>query len=247
MIFTRRACARLMWAFTESGQITIRMSNGKTSMSEWKQESRIFASGMAPTSRLRLGWVLSASHLYSTGCPGAVYICRSLCHIIWRQPRSLLLTSIFYQRGPTSELQFRLEDRCAIDTVVTELIRLKHARPDLLSQSVVSLRSIPDWLLKGPEMKIPCDRYRLIWVGADGTVQLCYVTFRLGNLHEKRLSQMLFTPEHRQASRDAFGLNCSNCHCAYTSRVDTHAPSRLKYLTWIRPWRSPGCVQERTV
>jgi cyclic pyranopterin phosphate synthase len=93
----------------------------------------------------------------------------------------------------------------------------------------MALRSIPDWLIKGPDMTVPCDRYRLIWVGADGTVQLCYVTFKLGNLHEKRFSEMLFTPEHRQASRDAFALKCPRCHCSYPSRTAMHAPSRWKY------------------
>ena len=135
----------------------------------------------------------------------------------------------YFTEGPNRELQFQEKDRPAIEEVVTELIRLKKLRPGLLQQSEMALRSIPDWLLKGPEMKVPCERYRLIWVGADGTVQMCYVTFRLGNLHENRLSKMLFTPEHRQFSRDAFALRCPNCHCSYTARIETHAPSRLRY------------------
>ena len=135
----------------------------------------------------------------------------------------------YFTEGPDRELQFRPEDRPAIEEVVKELIRRKQAQPDLLQQSTVALRSIPDWLIKGPDMRVPCDRYRLIWVGADGTVQLCYVTFKLGNLHQTRLSQILFTPEHRQASRDAFALNCPHCHCSYPTRVSMHAPSRWKY------------------
>jgi MoaA/NifB/PqqE/SkfB family radical SAM enzyme len=135
----------------------------------------------------------------------------------------------YFTEGTDRELQFRPEDRSVIEEVVKELISCKEAQPDLLLQPIVALRSIPDWLLKGPDMKVPCDRYRLIWVGADGTVQLCYVTFKLGNLHQKRLSQMLFTPEHRQASRDAFALNCPHCHCSYPTRIAMHAPSRWKY------------------
>jgi cyclic pyranopterin phosphate synthase len=69
----------------------------------------------------------------------------------------------------------------------------------------------------------------MIWVGADGTVQLCYVTFKLGNLHEKRLTEMLFTPEHTQASRDAFVLNCPNCHCQRYERIETDKASRRLY------------------
>jgi cyclic pyranopterin phosphate synthase len=135
----------------------------------------------------------------------------------------------YFTEGPNRELQFRGEDRAAIEEVVAELIRLKQLRPDILRQSLMSLRSIPDWLLKGPEMKVPCDRYRLLWVGANGIVQMCYVTFELGNLHKNRLSEMLFSSKHRQAARDAFQLNCPNCHCSYPKRIESHLPSRLRY------------------
>jgi cyclic pyranopterin phosphate synthase len=135
----------------------------------------------------------------------------------------------YFTEGPDRMLQFRPEDRPAIEKAVAELIRLKQLRPELIQQSLMALRSVPDWLLKGPDMKVPCDRYRLLWVGADGTVQLCYVTFKLGNLHEKRLADLLFTEEHRRASRDAFALRCPNCHCSYHKRIEIHVPSRLKY------------------
>ena len=78
-------------------------------------------------------------------------------------------------------------------------------------------------------MRVPCDARKLIWVGADGTVQLCYVTFKLGNIRERPLREMLFTPTHRQAARDAFRLNCPNCHCERNERILKHLPSRLKY------------------
>ena len=135
----------------------------------------------------------------------------------------------YFTEGPGGELQFQPEDRPAIETVVAELLRLKRLRPELIQQSEMALRSVPDWLLKGPNMNVPCDRYRLLWIGADGTVQMCYVTFRLGNLHEKRLRDMLFTPEHRQFARDAFALRCPHCHCSYHNRIETHMPSRWQY------------------
>jgi molybdenum cofactor biosynthesis enzyme MoaA len=135
----------------------------------------------------------------------------------------------YFTEGPDQVLKFQPEDRPAIEKVVAELIRLKGERPELIQQSEMALRSIPDWLLKGPNMKVPCERYRLIWVGADGTVQMCYVTFRLGNLHEKRLREMLFTGEHRQFALDAFALRCPNCHCSYHKRIEIHAPSRRLY------------------
>lgn len=135
----------------------------------------------------------------------------------------------YFSEGPGRMLQFRPEDRPAIERVVEELLRRRDERPDLLPQSARSLRSIPDWLVKGSAMRVPCDRYEMIWVGADGTVQLCYVTFRLGNLHERRLSEMLLGDAHRRAARDCFAVRCPNCHCGYAARVDKHLPSRRQY------------------
>jgi len=135
----------------------------------------------------------------------------------------------YFTEGPDQELQFRPQDSPAIEKAVAELIRMKQLRPELIQQSVMALRSIPDWLLKKSAMRVPCDRYHLLWVGADGTVQLCYVTFKLGNLQEQRLASMLFTPEHHQAARDAFHLNCPNCHCSYHSRIEKDAASRSHY------------------
>jgi len=135
----------------------------------------------------------------------------------------------YFTEGPDRQLQFRPEDEPAIRTVVAELLRLKKIRPELLQLSEIAIRSIPDWLLRAPNMRIPCDRYKLLWVGPDGTVQMCYVTFKLGNLHEKRLADMLFTAEHRKAARDAFQLNCPNCHCSYPRRTELYPLSRLRY------------------
>lgn len=135
----------------------------------------------------------------------------------------------YFTEGPDRMLQFRPGDAAAIDAVVADLIRRKREKPQLFNQSLLGLRSVPDWLLKGPDMKVPCDSHQSLWVGADGTVQQCYVTFKLGNLHETRLRDMLFTSCHQQAARDSAQLNCPNCHCRYDSRVNKHAPSAAKY------------------
>jgi molybdenum cofactor biosynthesis enzyme MoaA len=135
----------------------------------------------------------------------------------------------YFSEGPDRVLQFRPEDRPAVEMVVADLVRRKRERPELFNQSLLGLRSIPDWLLLGPAMRVPCDAGRMIWVGADGSVQLCYVTFGLGNLHETRLRDMLFTPPHVQAARDAMAVNCPNCHCRYDRRIDQHGPSARHY------------------
>lgn len=135
----------------------------------------------------------------------------------------------YFVDGDDREVQFTPEDRPAIEAVIAEFLRLQAEQPELLPLSPIVLRAIPDWLMKGPNMRVPCDRHRLIWVGADGTVQMCYVTFKLGNLHEQRLKDMMFSPAHLQAARDAFALKCPNCHCGFDTRTLGHAPTRALY------------------
>ena len=135
----------------------------------------------------------------------------------------------YFSEGPDRCLQFTPEDADAIDRVTAELVALKQRYPERITQSLAGLRSIPDWLLKGPNMKIPCDSYQMLWVGADGTVQVCYVTFKLGNLHAARLSTMLLTSRHAEAARNCFSLNCPNCHCHYDTRIQKHGPSLKRY------------------
>src|SRR5262249_55307632 len=93
----------------------------------------------------------------------------------------------YFTEGPDRMLQFRDQDRPSIMIFVRELARLKEAQPHRIEDSLPGIWSIPDWILKGPAMKVPCDVRELVWVGADGTVQLCYVTFPLGNLYQMRL------------------------------------------------------------
>lgn len=135
----------------------------------------------------------------------------------------------YFTDGTEGDLQFHDSDRPALIAFVHALAALKREHPARVRENLESIHSIPDWLLKGPDMRVPCDARKLIWVGANGDVQLCYVTFPLGNIRQQRLGQMLFTDQHHQAARDAFRLNCPNCHCERDSRIMKDLPSRLRY------------------
>lgn len=137
----------------------------------------------------------------------------------------------YFSEGEQGRLQFTPEDRPAIQEIVDRLLEVRARDPGLIEHSEVGLRSIPDWLLQGSDMRVPCDKYDMLWVGADGTVQLCYVTFVLGNLHENRLRDMLFGQEHLRAARCALRVDCPNCHCGYDSRTRKHGPTRQRYTT----------------
>jgi MoaA/NifB/PqqE/SkfB family radical SAM enzyme len=135
----------------------------------------------------------------------------------------------YFTEGDHGELQFDGTDQLNLLAVSRELLRLKALQPELLTEPEASIRSIPDWALKGVGMAVPCDAYKLLWVGADGTIQLCYAAFPLGNLHTTRLRDIFGTSEHRLACRDAFKLQCPHCHCGRSSRIKSHLPSRIRY------------------
>ena len=135
----------------------------------------------------------------------------------------------YFTEGPDRELQFTAADTHRIRIFVAYLAKLKQERPELFRESDASIRAIPDWLLKGSGMRVPCDAYDMIWVGADGSVRLCFVTFPLGNLHDNPLGELLFTHEHKQAAVGAVRLACPNCHCNRDNRVRKHLPSLLRY------------------
>ena len=131
--------------------------------------------------------------------------------------------------NPERDLHLEAEHEAALEQVVGELLRLKAEFPHRLPQSVPLLRALPDLLLRREQVHVPCDAYQLLWVGADGTVQLCDVHFKLGNVHERPLREMLFTDEHRRAARDGFRLRCPDCSCKIDSRIRKHAASLRRY------------------
>ena len=136
----------------------------------------------------------------------------------------------YFANGDNSlKFSFDEEDRSLLTDIAEHLIQVRRDNPGLIANSEKGLRSIPDWLIKKEKMRVPCTAYDLIWIGADGSVQLCYVTFKMGNLHETRLRDLLMTAQHRQAARDAFQLNCPNCHCGYDSRINRHKASSQIY------------------
>jgi cyclic pyranopterin phosphate synthase len=135
----------------------------------------------------------------------------------------------YFSEGPNRCLQFTPEDAPRLRSVTEELLRIKACAPDLYSETMASIRSLPDWALKGPNMAVPCDAYKLLWVGADGSVRLCYAAFPLGNLHQTRLRDIFGAQLHRDACQQAFRLDCPRCHCERGSRVEAHLPTRLQY------------------
>ena len=154
----------------------------------------------------------------------------------------------YFTEGADRELQFKASDAGRINRFVSRLEKLKQTRPDLYAEPTASIRSIPDWLLKGSDMRVPCDAYNMIWIGADGSVRLCFVTFPLGNLYQSSLGEMLFRRDHERACQDAVKLKCPNCHCGRDTRISKHLPSLLRYSMssdLSRPMGTQGAASGR--
>ena len=133
--------------------------------------------------------------------------------------------TIPFFREPGADLAIGEDLRPELLAVAREFERLKDERPDRVPPSRTFLRMLPELLLEDGASRVPCDAYELLWVGADGTVQLCDVHFRLGNLHEHRLRDLLFTDRHCAAARDGFRLRCPTCLCKIDSRIRRHSAS----------------------
>jgi molybdenum cofactor biosynthesis enzyme MoaA len=134
----------------------------------------------------------------------------------------------FFQSGGV-DLSPREEDRADLEALSAELVRLKGLYPARVNHSVQFLRSVPDWMLKGTDMRVPCNAYHLLWIGADGSIQLCDTSFPLGNVHRTRLREVLFNAAHQQAARDGFQLKCPNCTCLADPRIVRDQASYRRY------------------
>jgi MoaA/NifB/PqqE/SkfB family radical SAM enzyme len=135
----------------------------------------------------------------------------------------------FFTPGPEGELEFRAADEPELRQVIERVLALRQAHPERFPHSEPFLRSIPDWVMQKADMRIPCDAYRFLWVGPDGSVQLCDTSFPLGNVKQKRLREIAFSPAHKAAARGAFKLECPNCTCQVEDRIRKHGPSWRRY------------------
>jgi cyclic pyranopterin phosphate synthase len=134
-----------------------------------------------------------------------------------------------FTEGYDRELQFTTADESRLRSVAAELETIRRSGSQLYTEPIASIRSIPDWALKGPAVEVPCDAYNMIWVGPDGSVRLCFVDFPLGNILKEPFRELLFTEAHSSAAIDAFSLNCQRCHCCRDTRIQKHLASRVHY------------------
>ena len=133
----------------------------------------------------------------------------------------------YFSEGDDGKLQFYSEDKEAIDVFVAELLRLKLEYPDLVLNSLEGIRSIPDWLIKKENMKIPCIRYQRLWIGPNGVVRVCQKSADLGNLNNSGLSELIYNRTHNEEAQNCFDLKCSNCHVGYDQRILQHSESNI--------------------
>ncbi len=131
--------------------------------------------------------------------------------------------------GENHELQLYEEDREQIELLIDKLITHKKKHPSLMLNTLVGLKSIPDWLILKENMKVPCSMYSNIWVGPNGEVKVCQKNIELGNLENQRFVDIINTEDHTKAIRTCFKLDCSNCQVRFDYRTRYFIKTRIKY------------------
>ncbi|HEB51661.1 MAG TPA: radical SAM protein [bacterium] len=144
--------------------------------------------------------------------------------------------------SPGDDLLVGEDMRAELEDVTREFLALKKEFPRRVVPSEAFLSCLPRLMLEDLAAEVPCDAYELLWVGADGTVQLCDVHFELGNLNERRLRDLILGDKHRCAARDAFRLKCPTCMCKIDSRIRRHGPTAKASAS---SGRAGGCFAAR--
>lgn len=135
----------------------------------------------------------------------------------------------YFSEGPGKCLALSGADKDALTDVVEELLKTKSEHPCMVFPGAAGMRSIVDWMTNGSAMKVPCDHYDMIWVGPDGSVKMCYTTFKLGNVRESEFDDLLYTRRHRRFAAKCIAVDCPNCRCGFGTRVERNAWYRLRY------------------
>jgi cyclic pyranopterin phosphate synthase len=167
--------------------------------------------------KMRVNWLLSRRSADVEHWEAALEFARR--HDLQMQIDIVHYSLPYFNEGPDRVLQFTADDRERVQCVADAILRTAAHEPERIAMPLAGVRALPDWAIEGPNMRVPCDAGEMLWIGPNGGVQLCYVQFPLGNLHQSRLSTMLGTAAHSRAARRAFLTQCANCHCHYASRT----------------------------
>lgn len=176
---------------------------------------------------LQMNWLLMRPSLSIEAFEAALAFARR--HEMTIQVDLIHYSLPYFQEGPDRCLQLFEPDRPRIEEVTAHILERKREEPQRITATETTIRSMTDWLLLGPKMKVPCLAGDMLWIGADGTVQLCYVTFELGNVNETRLRDLIGGAAHVEAANKAYDLDCPNCHCGSNERVMRHPATRRRY------------------
>jgi len=136
----------------------------------------------------------------------------------------------YFCQGEDRSLRITADQRDPLLRTVDEMHAFRRRRPDLFRLDPASINSIPDWVLKEKEMRVPCHMYdQCLWLGPDGTLKLCQAYFEIGNLRQESLGELIDRARGNGWARKMRELDCPNCQCLFPSRTRRHLPTRLKY------------------
>lgn len=136
----------------------------------------------------------------------------------------------YFSQGEASSLRITADQREPLLRTVDEMHAFRERRPDLFLLDQAAINSVPDWVLKEEQMRVPCHMYdQCLWLGPDGTLKLCQAHFEVGNIRQDSLGTLISRARGNGWARKMRELDCPNCQCLFPSRTRRHLPTRLKY------------------
>ncbi|MFC2071769.1 radical SAM protein [Chloroflexota bacterium] len=133
-----------------------------------------------------------------------------------------------------------IEEQDKLDGLINELHNLKKVNPALKSSTHTRLEYARRYFSDPKRADIPCVLgYLTIYIDAYGEVYPgCYPLGSVGSLRDKRLKEIIESPEYKRRVQAMFRKECPGCACGYPSNLAYSWPALLNETLWRLKLRS---------
>jgi MoaA/NifB/PqqE/SkfB family radical SAM enzyme len=137
---------------------------------------------------------------------------------------------------PDDVSEYLIDDQERLDRLVYELheLRSTHRGLFLASHTHAAIEYIRGYFQDPRRADIPCVLGHVcIYIGAHGEVYSgCFVLEPLGSIRERRLDEIVHSPEYRARLREMFTKSCPGCSAHHSLNLLHHAPWIWDEIRW---------------
>lgn len=145
----------------------------------------------------------------------------------------LIDDSLFCFRG-IDRASLWIEEQSKLDRLINELHNLKKVNSALKSCSHTRLEYARRYFSDPKQTQISCYLgYLMIYIDAHGEVYPgCFPLGSVGSLREKRLKEIMESPEYKRRVQAMFRKECPGCACGYPTNLIYSLPALLNETLW---------------